>query len=138
MKNFSEMSTYLGTGCPVLTCKHLFANHLINRTKPVENRSWSVKPGWIILHAGVGQPGSIDEELLAAVYKHYEILTPFSSVLPGHVVGAIFVHSVMECTNDIRLQYAPHAVGPLCWIIGDVIKLTTPLPASGKLGLWKL
>jgi len=92
---------------------------ILNCTKPVENRNFTIGPGWVALHNGAG----VDTEAAC-------------------IVGAArFAHAVpLELlTADLRPDLRAHCFGPLCNVVAEVQRLAHPIQrVKGKLSLWAL
>ena len=101
--------------------------------KRVENRHFSMRPGWYALHVGA-KTGchSSQEPLLQAVTA----LPPEAALPHGVVVGAVRVsHSLpLEDCSDVE----PWAFGPVVNVIDACCRLETPVDAKGALSIWRL
>lgn len=103
-----------------ITLKGTELNDLIlNVKKPVENRHFTIQPGWVALHNNADY-----------------------SPLRTAIVGvARFSHGVpVELVSDaLKTKYAEHVHGPICNVIAEVQRFKEPIPSvKGALSVWKL
>lgn len=125
---------------------------ILRGDKRVENRNkhWTHR-GPILLHAGLSrsylrltEKGTVDASGIALAQMTF-----------GAIVG---VMTIVDCVRPIRymrsgtrmipifgenvqrqypwLQGHEHAEGEYCLLLGNVQRFETPIPASGKLGVW--
>jgi activating signal cointegrator 1 len=127
-----------------LTISQPYASLITSGLKWIENRNWPTRyRGPLAIHAGKGSKYLTKSEL--AEYPTGVILAtcrlaacvPLSQIMAkaNVVLGDIeFIPGTTKTWNDAALH--EHAEGPWCWILEDVVKLETPVPAVGKQGLW--
>lgn len=141
-----------------MTCTHAlsirqpWASAIIDGPKRVENRSWRPLwqlPQWIAVHASAG--AERNAEGIVANWRGihrglWDVQTGAWPVAPvwtawtdtpyrtGVLLGAV---EVLDVLPESEVDDA-WAAGPLCWMLGRVVRLPTPLPATGRLGLWPL
>ena len=127
-----------------LTVKQPFAWGLLNRKKPVENRTWGHRrkwPRWVLLHASdqVATPTTKTKPIIDALHVAgcHDCQLPTRAIL-----GAIHIQAVVaydELDESSKLAYGPHALpGQKIWIVDDTIVLNEKWPCSGGLSLWKV
>ena len=98
--------------------------------KRVENRTWPTRyRGPLLIHAG----------------KSLKFMRPgderFGELVFGAIVG---VADLVECVEfqrlkDSRLDWLydhPHAEGPWCWVLENVVPFDKPVPYAGRQGLF--
>ena len=119
-----------------LTIHQPYAGLIADGSKLVENRTWGTPyRGWLAIHAG----------------KSTACLDGYDDDLPEEMVfGAIAaVAWLRTCVRkkwvDNQRSLGPgldwlrshkHTEGPICWVLEDVRKLTTPVPCIGRQGVW--
>jgi hypothetical protein len=126
-----------------LTISEPFASLIINLEKWVENRTWYTSyRGPLAIHAGKGTQ-YLDKEQL----KDY----PAGCVIGTcDLVGCYEKRSIMQwadwspqskpdgCSRTwAQLVGHKHTEGPYCFLIENVVKFDTPIPAKGKQGFWE-
>lgn len=126
MKNTSRAFTLKGA---------LYAEAIISKKKRVENRHFSIRPGYYFLHVGQGKLSKDRERLIHSISADLPgeaDLCDYKSKVLGvvHVKGS-FKLSEVE-TND------PWATGPICNEIDEVYRFDTPVSAKGSLSIWDL
>ena len=92
---------------------------ILKGEKPVENRSFAIKPGWVALHNNAD----------------------YSDLRTSLVGVARFAHAVPArlVREPVRAKYADHVQGPMCNVIAEVQRLKEPIPSvRGALSVWKL
>jgi hypothetical protein len=100
-----------------LSLQEPFATLVANGSKSIENRSWAnakVIGTRIAIHRS-GADGAI---------------------IATAVVGGVVTTQVAEMICEEGQE--KYISGPLCWLLGGVVKLKHPIPCSGKLGLWEV
>jgi hypothetical protein len=108
---------------------------ILQRRKTVENRSIRLPPGWIVLHTGVGK---LDPVRSAEIAVQCPDIPPEATLPHGVIVGAMRVDRACTVADCAATPAAPWAHGPICNVIGAVVRLTEPVPHKGSLGLWPL
>lgn len=121
-------------GDRVLTVRDPWAWLLVTGAKPVENRTWSTNyrgPLWI--HAAAG----FDYDDFDWCQEH-GIQLPHPDTLPGGIVGRVDLTSCLP-VRRLPPALAGHwsAAGPFCWLVTNAVRLSEPVPAKGRLGLWR-
>lgn len=129
------------TRLPALTLQQPNATAVAMGWKPVENRGWITKariPIRVAIHAGHGW--DFDSARAPHMVEAYEAAgmsmtdirdTPFGVVVAVVEIGAI--HGRRDsCCAPWGLDVAYH------WMVADPRRLTRPVPAVGRQGLWRL
>jgi len=109
------------------------ASAIVKRVKPLENRTFKIK-GWVWIHAGQAK----DYAKHAAIVDKHTSECPEDPGLRGCIIGAAHFHKTVDVTDakgDERLK--DWTFGPQCSLIDAAFLLDAPVPASGKLSLWK-
>lgn len=100
--------------------------------KKVENRTWSIKPGWYALHTGAGK---IEKPTKLVVTQNWPpgIPMPNDSDLPrSAIVGLIHIGY-----STAMIEPKGWETGPILNHIIDTIRLEEPIyNVKGNLGLW--
>lgn len=107
--------------------------------KRVENRTWKppakVIGQWVAIHAGATFDGT------AAAYICSEIDRACGINSRDHATGIValakvtgFVESIDALPSEQRRWW----IGPVGWVLSEVIVLETPVVVAGKQGLWKV
>lgn len=123
----------LQPGSPVLTVQQPWTHFIFAGEKLVENRSWELRlRGPLFIHAGK----SVSK---ADVRDCREVGLTVPDELPtGAILGSVVV---VDCVPIGRLPRRLHghifALGPVCFILDDPQLLPDPVPAKGKLGIWR-
>lgn len=127
-----DVSTRPRAGDPCLTVQQPYASMLVRGEKAVEYRSWpwaTCGPLWV--HAATKK--ALPEARLAKIKGLGA--TPVSVV-----VGRV---EVLECCKPgTRIRglkwWCDHApANSWLWLVGEYFELEEPIPASGRLGIWK-
>ena len=101
--------------------------------KRVENRHFSMRPGWYVLHTGTKMSSHESQQALLASVPNM----PAEAALPhGAIVGAIEISHVI--TLDECEETEPWAFGPVCNVIRSVARLERPILHAGALSLWSI
>ena len=112
-----------------LTICQPHAHYIWLNEKPVENRSKRTHyRGELAIHAGLSRRWMRDGD---------------AERFPDLVFGAVIaIATLAQCIEyaklPLELRAHPHCHGPWCWVLADVLPLTTPIPCPGKQGLWNL
>lgn len=110
----------------VLTIKQPWVGCIFDRGKDVENRSWSTSyRGPLVIHAGAARSRTDDAKEVSDGSG--------DAWLFGHLVGIV---TLDDCVRDARSKWAD--ADAWHWVLGNVRKFLTPIPAKGRLGLWTL
>lgn len=46
--------------------------------------------------------------------------------------------TLRELQDELGTTRIPHAFGPYCWVLSDVVRLPSPIAIAGKLSLWNV
>lgn len=103
--------------------------------KTTENRIWwTAWTGWLLIHQGLGRDRTV---LGANMFEHVRAAldaSPETAHLPGHVIAIARMtgcHAADGCCEPFGFATGYH------FTLEDIHALTNPVPAVGKLGLWK-
>lgn len=116
---------------------------LARRSQPVkiaENRTWHTRHrGPLAIHAA-NNPAAMrrvyreSPDWLAGLLPAAEELVPTL----GHVVGLADLHRITHIDDHPHgLNPNPFVTGPYLWHLRTVVPLPRPVPAKGRLGLWR-
>ncbi|WP_051838600.1 ASCH domain-containing protein [Streptomyces sp. NRRL WC-3742] len=123
----------LGTAAPALTIRQPWLAAILAGDKRVENRSWPTKHrGLVVLHAAraLARDGQADPLVRAALAR---------PGAPALTTGAIVATaSITDCHRDTGCCRPWGLPGLWHWTIEEVHALADPIPAAGRLGLWRL
>lgn len=111
----------------VLTISQPYASLIASGEKWIENRRWHTNyRGPLVIHAGKGTQYMTRAEMRE------------QSLPIGSVVAVCRMQDCVELSKAAdRVRRHQHAEGPFCWVLGDVVKLETPIELVGKQGLFK-
>lgn len=105
--------------------------------KRVENRGWEppkrIIGQWLAIHAGK----VFDENAAVAVCCEINSAMPISSRF--HPLGIVALVKVTGFTRDEELLTTEQKrwwIGPVGWVLDDVVAFDSPVVAVGKQGLW--
>jgi hypothetical protein len=108
-----------------LSIRQPWCDSILSGAKPVENRSWSTRyRGLIALHAAK----TIDEEGIAWHRAGGHALAP--RIETGAYLG------VARLVDVVAAHESPWFFGPWGFVLTDPVRLQTPIPARGMLGLF--
>jgi hypothetical protein len=100
--------------------------------KVIENRSITIKPGWIALHTGEKHDSDVSQRPLLASLQG----VPSEADLPhSAIVGAVHI------SHTLTLEQCSHdrwAFGKFCNVIDARVRIERPVPHKGALGLWRI
>jgi hypothetical protein len=106
---------------------------ILNGNKQVENRHFSMKPGWYALHTGANTSSLPSHESLLASVEGM----PGEEELPhSAIVGAVRISHTL--TLEQCGSKEPWAFGPRVNVFDMVCKLAHPVPHKGKLSMWAI
>ncbi len=122
--------------------------------KRVENRTWSrasVQGQWIAIHGGAsiggrkGQDAEADgiAELATMAVRARALSPPVGEaelriLREGARASAGKIVAVAQVQEFVRASADPWFVGPVGWVLRDVVVLAQPVPVKGAQGLWPL
>lgn len=118
----------------------------------VENRTWAppraIVGQRIAIHAGKARPDWDAVDLMAGCagwrvqrYAHvYErpgerLVFPGAKLTRGAIVATALLRGAREVSQRAAVGWE---CGPWCWDLDDVQVLSTPVPCTGALGLWRV
>jgi len=120
-----------------LTIRQPWAALIAAGLKPVENRSWPLPAGFtgpLLIHAGT--KGDADGWAVPGVREALEAAPDLGrGLVYGAVVafaGRVTCHQDEGCCVD---RWGEH--GAFHWVLEDVRRLSSPIPATGRLSLWR-
>ena len=106
---------------------------ILTRDQRVENRHFTMKPGWYALHTGANMSLHESQHALLASLR----AMPGEASLPHcAIVGAVQISHALsfdECKGT-----EPWAFGPVCNVIQAVATLQQPEAHRGALSLWRI
>jgi hypothetical protein len=103
----------------ILTIRQPWASAIIYVGKDVENRSWTTTyRGRLYIHAGM----RLDPD---------EVLPAGVPVLHGAIIGHVELVDIVTSSSS---RWAES--GQYHWLLAQPVPLTSPVPATGRLGLW--
>lgn len=146
----------------VLTVRQPWATAIVRMGKDVENRSQSLGPyrGLVAIHAAVHEPGrrgqrtafgddlEVERDLSGLLLRSPRLAWPYRLPL-GVIIGVVDlvdVHHAEDCWRGIALlDGTTHTERCSAWAVADhhhlVLEnprqLARPIPATGRLGLWR-
>lgn len=146
----------------VLSVKEPWATLIVGGYKPIENRSWEfpasfLLPCRIAIHASQSESGIMKEwgvvdpkDDCNDSIDGWQAMTGLSRdslramIRPGHIIGSVVVEScidqydMLEDADYPRPDHLPWLMDDgLCWVLRDARRYRQPIPAAGKLNLWK-
>lgn len=129
-----------------LTISQPFASLIASGEKFVENRTWYTPyRGPLAIHAGKGTQYLTAKELreyptscvvaVARLVACLDIgLITFKDKIPNK--RKLLAPNTTKNWSEIAIH--KHCEGPWCWILEDVVKLETPVPLRGAMGLFSV
>ena len=123
----------------VLTIKEPFATLIKDNIKKYETRSWKTNyRGELFIHAGIGKSKS----------KNYNSALNFlkSEPSPGYIICKCRLVDCILITEDFNkyiqsktteYNYGDFTPGRYAWQLELIEVLKEPIPAKGKLSIWK-
>jgi len=122
-----------GPAVPALTIRQPWLAAILTGDKTTENRSWPTKHrGPVVLHAAraLARDGQADPLVRAALAR---------PGAPALTTGAIVATArITDCHRDTGCCRPWGLPGLWHWTLADVQALADPIPAAGRLGLWRL
>ena len=128
-----------------LSVRQPYAWAIAEGVKRIENRSWkTAHRGRILIHAGIS-PAEIHGTRPADWQtKGMPTLDSFDKLAyRGFILGSVRivdivpVESIKPYLRD-NPEQKHFASGPLCWLLADPIKFTSPIPMLGRLSLFQV
>ena len=119
-----------------ITIKQPHADLIVYADKRIENRSWPTNyRGTILIHAGATRD-------ITALQKHVEKLPmPLEDNRIDQRSSIIGACNIVDCLTlaQAKEKYPDndYLEGTYCWMLKDVMRLKTPIPMPGSLGIWK-
>lgn len=108
----------------------LLSEAILLGQKRVENRTWSIKPGWYALHTGAGK---ITPETLSVVMANW--VGPIPDNLPTSAIVGFVLFGVSIRPDS----FSGWETGPVLNPILKALRLPEPiLNVKGQLGLWNV
>lgn len=127
-----------------LTVKNPYAAAVATGTKDVENRTRLTSyRGDIAIHAGAAwhRTAGLDQNILAWWAHFYGGELDAAYMAPAQFRTVVAVAELYDChvpaPGCCSSMWADRGVGAH-WLLRDVRRLETPVPARGALGLWML
>ncbi|MFF2123525.1 ASCH domain-containing protein [Kitasatospora sp. NPDC058184] len=118
---------------PALTIRQPWLAAILAGDKRTENRSWPTKHrGAVVLHAAraLARDGQADPLVQAVLAR---------PGAPALTTGALVATaSITDCHRDTGCCRPWGLPGLWHWTLADVQALADPIPAAGRLGLWRL
>ncbi len=126
-----------------LTIKPQYAALIVAGHKRYETRTWKPKtlPDVLAIHAGKAKPawGSLAGQGIAAALG----ITSVDQLSYGAVLGLVRVVEVLPIGDiltpemEAERQWGYYTPGGYAWKLEVIEKFERPVPATGRLGLWK-
>ena len=114
-----------------LSIRPPWAHAIAHLGKRIENRTWSTRyRGPLLIHASSTFVRSEFDELADILGYRVEPHECASGAI-------IAIANLVDCVEASAVADDPWTCGPIAWILDDVRVLSTPIRASGRLGLWK-
>jgi len=104
---------------------------ILRGQKLIENRAWSISPGWYGLHVGAQRKSEWGQKAAAVCPD----MPPEEKLTFSAIVGLFYISEQRrpeECAGDFW------AVGPICHVVSKVVPFLRPIPHRGEKGLWPL
>ncbi|GAA2780603.1 hypothetical protein [Kitasatospora aburaviensis] len=118
---------------PALTIRQPWLAAILAGDKQVENRSWPTRHrGPVVLHAAraLARDGQTDPHVRAVLAR------PGAPTLTTGALAA--TANITDCHRDTGCCRPWGLPGLWHWTLTDVQALADPIPAAGRLGLWRL
>jgi len=112
-----------------LSIRQPWATLILMGGKNVENRTWKTNwTGRLVIHASQ----KMDESAGDLIWQAEQL---FGGPLPrGAFIGEVELYG----WSDVEFASSEWATGPWCWLLGHPVAYKTPIPAKGKLGLFRV
>lgn len=124
------------TGSRVLTIAQPYCWLIFAKYKVVENRTWPTNyRGTLYIHASKKIDRAAVEECLELGYPLPENK---EELITSAILGTVEVTDCIPYEElDDESQEDPLACGPYCFVLEKPTLLSAPIPAKGKLGIWR-
>lgn len=120
--------------------------------KHVENRSWAPPIDLIDKFIAIHAAKSWDDRKIFQIEAELELATPIGYLLrygyqppsrreiytSGAIVGVARIDRVVTDPRKLAPDQQKWFFGPYGWVLTDVTRFDTPIPVSGKQGLWRV
>jgi len=114
-----------------LTIRQPWAQLIIYGIKDVENRSWQTKyRGPLLIHAGLTVDRE-DERYYRELCQEEDLPWP-TPVPTGCIVGIV---QLVDCVTESDSEWF---YGPFGWVLEKALQFETPIPFTGRLGLYEV
>jgi len=118
---------------PALSVRPPWAQCLMGRWKPCENRTWTTRyRGWLLLHAGRTYDPAGREFALRLSVPGWALDDPAYGYLG--VINLVGVHASTDCSGGCG---AWGAAGQYHWVMRDPRPFPQPIPGRGLLALYR-
>ena len=105
----------------VITIHQPFASLIVAGIKDIENRTWTTNfSGTLLIHAGKTTEQTEWNEM-------------FDALPTGAILGSV---DVVDVVRDSTSEWAE--ADSFHWVLANAIEFDSPIPATGKLGLWNV
>lgn len=129
-----------------LTLWQPWAQLVAEGIKPIENRSWepprSVLGQRIAIHAGKRYEVGEWKYMLDAEEDHVRDVCERAKTISGCIVGTAVVAAYARAdeldVGGFLIRQSRWFVGPVGWLLKDIVRLPEPIPCRGAQGLWTL
>uniref|UniRef100_A0A7S0AGV7 Uncharacterized protein n=1 Tax=Pyrodinium bahamense TaxID=73915 RepID=A0A7S0AGV7_9DINO len=113
---------------------------MVTGRKQIENRAWRIPCGWYALHVGSKPLAAIGEEWCERMKTVWPEAPPERSLPSSCIVGLIHVSDQRPAAKCLPQDHEQSvwAVGPICHVISEAVKLPQPIHLSGSQGLWPI
>lgn len=113
---------------------------IVKGHKPVENRSWAIAPKRlplrIYIHAGASTVSMFNPGVWSFIREHLAPLALLEMEQAAFPLGAIVGEATI--TSCVRSHPSPFFVGPVGFVLWDVVGCEKPIPYLGQQGLFKV
>lgn len=112
-----------------------YAELIARGDKPIENRSWPTSyRGPLAIHAGKSRAWLGDDD-----ERKYGPFIYGAVVAVADLVACLNIRDAWQWPADHKwLAAHEHANGPWCWVLDNIRRLPTPIPARGAQGLFDI
>lgn len=112
-----------------------YAELIASGRKHIENRTWLTRhPGPLVIHAAKSRNPRLREA--AEEYNVDLHACDFGAIIA--VARRMRCVTLRELQDELGTTRIPHAFGPYCWVLSDVVRLPSPIAIAGKLSLWNV